>query len=127
MALYDEACRFESGGHQGLMAFLLHLSRMMDNDVSVPVPGGETGGVRLLTIHKSKGLEFPVVLVCGLDRQFNETDARTTVLFHPELGLGPKRTDRERGLRYTTIARDAVELKIKRQTRAEEIDRKSVV
>ena len=121
MALYDEACRFESGGHQGLMAFLLHLSRMMDNDVSVPVPGGETGGVRLLTIHKSKGLEFPVVLVCGLDRQFNETDARTTVLFHPELGLGPKRTDRERGLRYTTIARDAVELKIKRQTRAEEM------
>ena len=121
MALYDEACRFESGGHQGLMAFLLHLSRMMENDVSVPVPGSETGGVRLLTIHRSKGLEFPVVLVCGLDKQFNETDARTTVLFHPELGLGPKRTDRERGLRYTTIARDAVALRIRRQTRAEEM------
>ncbi len=121
MALYDEACRFESGGHRGLMAFLLHLSRMAENGLTVPVPGTETGGVRILSIHKSKGLEFPVVLVCGLDRRFNETDAKTTVLFHPELGLGPKRTHRERGLRYATIARDAVELRLRRQLRAEEM------
>ncbi len=121
MALYDEACRFESGGHRGLMAFLLHLSRMAENELSVPVPDGETGGVRILSIHKSKGLEFPVVLVCGLDRQFNDADAKSTILFHPELGLGPKRTDRERGLRYTTIARDAVALKVRRQLRAEEM------
>ena len=121
MALYDEACRFESGGHRGLMAFLLHLSRMAENGLTVPGPGSETGGVRILSIHKSKGLEFPVVLVCGLDRQFNETDAKATILFHPELGLGPKRTDRERGLRYTTIARDAVALRLQRQLRAEEM------
>lgn len=121
MALYDEAVRFEGGGHRGLMAFLLHLSRMAENNVAVPVPGSETGGVRILSIHKSKGLEFPVVLVCGLDRQFNEADAKATVLFHPELGLGPKRTDRERGLRYTTIARDAVALGLRRQLRAEEM------
>ncbi len=121
MALYDEAARFESGGHRGLMAFLLHLSRMAENGVSVPVPGGEAGGVRILSIHKSKGLEFPVVLVCGLDRQFNEADSKATVLFHPELGLGPKRVDRERGVRCTTIARDAVALRIRRQLRAEEM------
>ena len=121
MALYDEAARFEGGGHRGLMAFLLHLSRMMDNDVPVPVPGGEGGGVRILSIHRSKGLEFPVALVCGLDRQFNEADSKATVLFHPELGLGPKRVDRERGVRYTTIARDAVALRIRRQLRAEEM------
>ena len=121
MALYDEAARFEGGGHRGLMAFLLHLSRMAENGVPVPVPGGEAGGVRILSIHKSKGLEFPVVLVCGLDRQFNEADSKAAVLFHPELGLGPKRVDRERGLRYTTIARDAVALRLKRQLRAEEM------
>ncbi len=121
MALYDEACRFESGGHRGLMAFLLHLSRMAENGLTVPVPGGETGGVRILSIHKSKGLEFPVVLVCGLDRQFNEADAKSTILFHPDLGLGPKRTDRARGVRYTTIARDAVALRLRRQLRAEEM------
>ncbi len=121
MALYDEAERFESGGHRGLMAFLLHLSRMAENGVPVSVAGGGTGGVRILSIHKSKGLEFPVVLVCGLDRQFNEADAKATVLFHPQLGLGPKRVDRARGLRYTTIARDAVALRLRRQLRAEEM------
>ncbi|MBD5133769.1 MAG: helicase-exonuclease AddAB subunit AddA [Clostridiales bacterium] len=121
MALYDEACRFESGGHRGLMAFLLHLSRMAENGIPVPVPGSGAGGVRLLSIHKSKGLEFPVVLVCGLDRRFNEADTKATLLFHPELGLGPKRVDRERGLRYTTIARDAVALRLRRQLRAEEM------
>ena len=121
MALYDEACRFESNGHRGLMAFLLHLSRMAENGLTVPVPGSETGGVRLLSIHKSKGLEFPVVLVCALDRQFNEADTKATILFHPELGLGPKRTDRERGVRYTTIARDAAALRLRRQLRSEEM------
>jgi len=121
MALYDEACRFEDGGHRGLMAFLLHLSRMAENGVPVPVPKSGMGGVRILSIHKSKGLEFPVVLVCGLDRQFNEADTKSTILFHPDLGLGPKRTDRARGLRYTTIARDAVALRLRRQLRAEEM------
>ena len=121
MALYDEACRFESAGHRGLMAFLLHLQRMADGGVPVPVPGGEGGGVRILSIHRSKGLEFPVVLLCGLERRFNEADARSPVLFHPELGLGPKRTDRSRMLRYSTIARDAVALRLRRQMRAEEM------
>ena len=121
MALYDEACRFEAGGHRGLMAFLLHLSRMAENGVPVPVAGEEAGGVRILSIHKSKGLEFPVVLLCGLERQFNEADAKATILFHPELGLGPKRTDRGRMLRYTTLAREAVALRLRRQLRAEEM------
>ena len=122
MALYEEACRFESGGHRGLMAFLLHLTRMAENGVHVPVAAGEgTGGVRILSIHKSKGLEFPVVLLCGLERRFNEKDIQNTILFHPELGLGPMRTDRSRMLRYTTIAREAVALRLKRQLRAEEM------
>ena len=122
MALYEEACRFESGGHRGLMAFLLHLTRMAENGVTVPVAAGEGGGgVRIMSIHKSKGLEFPVVLLCGLERRFNESDIQNTILFHPELGLGPKRTDRSRMLRYTTIAREAVALRLKRQLRAEEM------
>ena len=122
MALYDEACRFESSGHRGLMAFLIHLSRMAENGVNVPVAAGEgAGGVRILSIHKSKGLEFPVVLLCGLERRFNESDLNNTILFHPDLGLGPMRTDRSRMLRYTTIARDAVELRLKQQLRAEEM------
>ncbi len=121
MALYEEARRFESGGHKGLMAFLLHLTRMAENGLPVPVEGESAGGVRILSIHSSKGLEFPVVFLCGLEHQFNTEDTRSTILFHPELGLGPKRVDRQQMLRYSTIARDGVALRLSQQLIAEEM------
>ena len=121
MALYEEARRFESGGHKGLMAFLLHLTRMAENGLPVPVEGESAGGVRILSIHSSKGLEFPVVFLCGLEHQFNTEDTRSTILFHPDLGLGPKRVDRQRMLRYSTIARDGVALRLSQQLIAEEM------
>ncbi len=121
LALYDAARRFESTGHKGLFGFLTHIGRMAENEMAVPVAGAGGSGVRILSIHKSKGLEFPVVFLCGLERQFNETDSRATILFHEDLGLGPKRTDRERMLRYPTIARDAVALRLRQQMRAEEM------
>jgi ATP-dependent helicase/nuclease subunit A len=121
LALYDAARRFESAGHKGLFGFLTHVARMIENGLSVPVENAAGGGVRILSIHKSKGLEFPVVFLCGLERQFNEADSRATILFHDRLGLGPKRTDRQRMLRYTTIARDAVALRLRQQLRAEEL------
>lgn len=94
---------------------------MMENGLTLPVPSASGGGVRILSIHKSKGLEFPVVFLCGLERQFNEGDSKATILFHDKLGLGPKRTDRVRMVRYTTIARDAVALRLRQQLRAEEL------
>jgi len=121
LALYDAARRFESAGHKGLFGFLSHIARMAENGLAVPAAGAGGGGVRILSIHKSKGLEFPVVFLCSLERQFNEDDFRAPILFHEELGLGPKRTDRERMLRYTTIARDAAALRLRRQLRAEEM------
>ena len=121
LALYDEACRFEGDGHRGLMAFLLHLSRMAEGKVAVPVSAGEGGGVRIVSIHKSKGLEYPVVFLCGMEHAFNEEDAKAPVLFHPQLGLGAKRVDRARGVRYSTLARDAIALRLRQQTRAEEM------
>lgn len=121
MALYEEARRFESGGHKGLMAFLIHLTRMAENGLPVPVEGQSAGGVRIMSIHSSKGLEFPVVFLCGLEHQFNTEDTRSTILFHPELGLGPKRVDRQRMLRYSTIARDGVALRLSQQLIAEEM------
>ena len=121
MALYDAALRFESGGHKGLYGFLSHIARMLESGQTILVPKEEQGGVRIMSIHRSKGLEFPVVFLCGLDRQFNDGDLRATILFHPKLGLGPKRTDRKRMLRYTTIARDATALALKKESRAEEM------
>ncbi len=61
-----------------------------------------------MSIHKSKGLEFPVVILAELNKSFNKSDVQAPVLMHPELGLGPVCIDLERKIRYSTVARDAV-------------------
>ena len=121
MALYDAALRFESGGHKGLYGFLSHVAHLIESGQTILTPQEAQGGVKIMSIHRSKGLEFPIVFLCGLDRQFNDSDLQAPILFHSELGLGPKRTDRSRMLRYPTIARDAVALTLKRESRAEEM------
>ena len=121
LALYDCAGRFEAGGHKGLFGFLSHIARAAENSVPLDAPAREGGGVRLMSIHRSKGLEFPVVLAAGLGRQFNDKDLLKPILFHTGLGLGPKRVDRARMLRSTTLARDAAALALKRENRAEEL------
>ena len=77
--------------------------------------------MRIMTIHKSKGLEFPVVIVAGLGSKFNMQDASQDLLMHRELGLGLYRTEREKSLRYSTFAREAVAERIKRESKAEEL------
>ena len=121
MALYDCARQFESGGHRGLFEFLMYMAARMEQGERVTVPAGEGGGVRVMSIHASKGLEFPVVFLCGLARGFNESDARESILFHSQLGLGPWRLDRARRLRYTTLAREAVALRQRREMLSEEM------
>ena len=127
LALYDCAQRFEAGGHKGLFGFLSHMARVLENGVKLDHPRQEGrpglggGGVRLMSIHRSKGLEFPVVLVPGLGRKFHDKDLQKPILFHTGLGLGPKRVDRTRMLRSPTLARDALTLALKRENRAEEL------
>ena len=77
--------------------------------------------MRILSIHKSKGLEFPFVFLCDTARLFNKSDARTSVLVHPALGLGPKCTDLEHGVEYPTIARQAIAAQLLTETLSEEM------
>ena len=81
----------------------------------------EGEGVSILSIHRSKGLEKPVVLVCGLSKQINREDLKRPVLFHSELGVGPRGLDRERMVEYTTLARQAVARQLEREMMAEEL------
>lgn len=122
MALFDLARRFEQNGYRGLRRFLLWL-RAMDERGEEPRAGAEAAGsaVRILSIHKSKGLEFPVVFLCDTARRFNKSDARGAVLVHPELGLGPKLTDTGRGIEYPTLAHRAVAARMERETLSEEL------
>jgi ATP-dependent helicase/nuclease subunit A len=74
-----------------------------------------------MSIHRSKGLEFPVVILAGLNRSINRTDERAPVLFHPKLGIGPKGVDGRLRVEYPTLARKAVQLKIEEESKAEEL------
>ncbi|MDD5938004.1 MAG: helicase-exonuclease AddAB subunit AddA [Clostridiales bacterium] len=116
------AREFESSGHKGLFGFLRSLQRLEESGrLTLSGAVGSEGGVRIMSIHKSKGLEFPVVLLCGLARQLNRTDLQRPILFHPDLGVGPKRLDLDRMVEYPTLARMAVARQMDRELAAEEL------
>ena len=123
LALYALAGQMEDSGCRSLFQFLLRLERLRQTGAKLPSSGSgrEGEGVSILSIHRSKGLEKPVVLVCGLSRRLNRDDLMRPVLFHPVLGVGPKGLDRERMVEYPTLARRAVSRQLEREMMAEEL------
>lgn len=121
MLLFDLAQQFEETGYRGLHRFVVWLRHQADEGREPTVSGGERRAVRIMSIHKSKGLEFPIVFLADLSRAFNKMDTRSTVLVHPQLGLGPKRTDTQRGIEYPTFARSAVASRLLREMLSEEM------
>ena len=122
ISLYEHARSFESAGYKGLFAFVSHLRRLLESgEQPVTASGAPNGGVQLMSIHKSKGLEFPIVILADLGKRFNQADLQTPVLVHPKLGLGPLYIDLDRHIRYPTIAREAVSGLLSRESRSEEM------
>ena len=122
LALYALAGELEERGCRSLFQFLLRLGRLRETGGKFSAPSAREGeGVSILSIHRSKGLECPVVLVCGLSRRLNRDDLMRPVLFHPQLGVGPKGLDRERMVEYPTLARRAVARQLEREMMAEEL------
>ena len=121
VTLARQAEAFESGGCRGLFAFVTRLRRLLEAGEAPPASSARSaGGVRLMSIHRSKGLEFPIVLLADLDHAFSRQDFDTPVLVHPTMGLGPRRVDLARKIRYPTLARTAVEETLRREALAEE-------
>ena len=122
LALYNLAGQLEGSGCTTLFQFLLRLDRL--RELGNPVTGSSTGkgnGISLMSIHRSKGLEKPVVFVCGLSKRLNREDMQQPVLFHSQMGVGPRGLDRERMVEYPTLARKAVQRKLEREMMAEEL------
>ena len=120
--LAQQAEKLEAGGYAGLFAFLTQLRRLLESGRAPQTRGASAeGGIRLMSIHKAKGLEFPVVFLCDLDRGFSRQDFSSPVLVHPELGLGPVRVDLDRRIRYPTLARRALEETLSRENKSEEL------
>ena len=114
------AQRYEASGYKGLHRFVLWLRRLADNG-DEPAAGPGAGAVQIMTIHGSKGLEFPVVFLCRAAQRFNDQDLFGQVLVHPELGLGPKLTDLERRVAYPTLAHRAVRQRLRRELLSEQM------
>jgi ATP-dependent helicase/nuclease subunit A len=105
------AREYESSGYHGVSGFVRFLDRLKESGSDLQaaeLPLQERDAVTVMSIHKSKGLEFPVCIVAGCGRNF-VSDQRAEVLLHPELGLGVKLRDQKRSARFTTTAREAIE------------------
>lgn len=104
--LLKYALDFEAGGSGELSGFVSYIDYLMESgkDFEVANPLNEVSqSVRIMTIHKSKGLEFPVVIVANCSKQHNKMDLRDDVVMDTELGLGFKFIDRDKLLRYDTV------------------------
>lgn len=123
--LRDRALDYEKTSFRGLYRFLRFIEKMRDSgtDLSVGRTLSETENVvRIMTIHKSKGLEFPVVFIADMGKGFNMADAtKPQVLLDKELGFGPYITDLEKSIRYPSFARNAISARINRESKAEEL------
>jgi len=121
MELAELAETFEAGEYRGLHRFVLWLKALKEKGQEISAGGSFDSAVQIMTIHKSKGLEFPVVFLSDTARRFNTRDRMETVLVHPQLGLGPKLVDLKRRVKYPTLARTAISRRIEREDLSEEM------
>ena len=121
-ALYDYVRRLVQSGRTGLFDCVSHLRQLLENgDAPAITAARASGGVRIMSVHKSKGLEFPVVVLADLNRSFNRQDLDRPVLVHPQLGVGAERVEIERRIRYDTVSKSALALTLEREAKAEEL------
>ncbi|PMC40353.1 helicase-exonuclease AddAB subunit AddA [Bacillus sp. UMB0899] len=123
-ALYDRARQYEATSFRGLFRFLRFIERMQDrgDDLGAARALGEQEDVvRLMTIHSSKGLEFPVVFVAGLSKQFNMMDLNKKYLLDKELGFGTKLINPKLRVSYPTLPYIALKKKMRMELLAEEM------
>jgi len=119
-AFFKIAVEFESSSRRDLEQFLEHLDSMEES--GLPAPETQAGGcVTIMSIHKSKGLEFPVVFLSGLARSFNRESLRAQVLCHKELGLGMSVVDSANRVRYPTVAKRALVAQATAESLSEEL------
>jgi len=122
--LYDRASRFEATRYRGLFRFLRFLDRFQGQGKdmgSARALGENENVVRLITVHASKGLEFPVVFVVGLGRTFNTRSLKGKVLLHSRLGMGMPIIDVENNVRYPSLIQYAVKRRLAQESLAEEL------
>ena len=103
---------YEANGHRTLEQLLHYLDALEEKGINVNEGAKPSGTVEILSVHHSKGLEYPVVFLSGLSRNFNTTDAYAQLLRHKYLGLGLSFVNREKRIRFPTLAKKAISKRI---------------
>ncbi len=122
--LFERAKQYETASFKGLYNFIhfiekIHLS---SGDLgAAKIIGENENVVRIMSIHKSKGLEFPVVFLSSTGKQFNLMDLNESILLHQEMGIGVKYIDYEKQIQYDTLSKAAIRNKILTETLSEEM------
>ena len=122
--LFERAKKYETASFKGLYNFIKFIEKLKlsSKDMSsAKVIGENDDVVRIMSIHKSKGLEFPVVFLASTGRQFNLMDLNDDILIHQDLGIGVKYIDYEKQVQYDTLTKLAIRNKILTETLSEEM------
>jgi ATP-dependent helicase/nuclease subunit A len=122
--LFERAKQYERTSYKGLFNFIDFINKLRNSSGdmgSAKILGENEDVVRIMSIHKSKGLEFPVVILSGCGKSFNLMDMNKSILFHGELGLGPDYVNINRRIAYPTIVKQVLKKKLKLETLSEEM------
>ena len=122
--LFERAKQCESISFKGLFNFINYIEKIKTSSKdmdSAKVIGENDDVIRIMSIHKSKGLEFPVVFLSGTGKQFNMQDLNNKILLHPEIGIGVKYIDYDRQIEYDTLSKQAMKNQIMLETLSEEM------
>jgi len=122
--LFERARQFEETSFKGLFNFINFIDKLKTGkgDMgSAKILGENDNVVRIMSIHKSKGLEFPVVILAGCGKKFNLQDMNKSILLHQDLGFGPDVVDHRLRISWPSAAKQAIREKIKAETLSEEM------
>ena len=122
--LFEKAKQYEKASFKGLFNFINFINKVKTNSgdlSSAKIIGENDDVIRIMSIHKSKGLEFPVVILASTGKKFNMQDLNTPILIHQDIGFGMKFIDSEKKIEYNTLSREAIRISSRVETISEEM------
>lgn len=122
--LIEKAYRYEATSYRGLFQFLRYIEKLNKYEVDygeASAAGENENAVRIMSIHKSKGLEFPIVFLAGLGRRLNQQDAAEKIVLHPDMGVGGDVVDYRRRTRSVTLVKRILQKSLRLENLAEEL------
>lgn len=122
--LVEKAAAFEGTSYKGLFNFVRYIEQLQKYDVDygeANISDEQADTVRIMSIHKSKGLEFPIVFVAGMGKRFNTRDVSGSIIIHPEWGVGLDVVDLERRTKIPSFLKKIIQQEVKLENLGEEL------